>query len=218
MGRNVREVLSTYPEVTPDKLPRCSSYRTIDVMKSNINVALSPNDAGFYTVIDKVGASANIIADDTYVTVMDVTGSGGILTHCIGGCNAASTAGVQSTFKITVDGVEYVIVGNTSGVDYDDLRMFLGAMYQGPKISTVADSNSPYLGGYNDYGLGIDVAASNFQAPSIYRGILLSPLNVLLRGFAHVRFINSCKVEIKINDYSTTDLDERVAVAYLLGV
>jgi hypothetical protein len=174
--------------------------------------------AGFWTALARDGATAAITVADTYVTVCSLSGAG-FLFNVI---STTHTAGFIPTFRITVDGTQYVIAPSANQTLA--WRMVLGAVTMGTSIaaSTTAavagdiivpngsfDAAFPNakIGGVRQYG----GAANDFLGVPSETAIMSNQLAML-------RFESSLVVEVKCNLLSGTANDKNCGATYKLDV
>lgn len=163
------------------------------------------DDAAFWTQCAAVGDTAQVAADDTYVTITNVSSGSGALVNLIlpGGTNIGDTV----TVKITVDGVEYVLSFDLETVND---RFFAGAIER-----------------YNDYGQSVHTAvypdkiisgiASHYETADTGNTswALKSPVESVANSLV-LRFESSLKVEMKSSDFDTTSNRDYCGVVYVL--
>jgi hypothetical protein len=157
--------------------------------------AQAASASGFWTELNLVGASATSSTDDTYTAVCDITGSG-VLFHVVS--QAITNTSDTVTFRITVDGAEYVIdkTQTWTFADQPQRRIVLGCC-QATSTATKYTSGSVY---FQDFAG--DLAST--QAFSKVGGViyLTPPSEIMTSSLPCVRFEESLKVEVKVTDVS----------------
>ena len=206
MGRTVSTSFSAWSN-NPDTLPRAVADASAIGFKTAVGTVVLTNAAGCQTTLATRGATATITADDTYVTVCDVTGSG-FLFHVL---SAAGTASDLRTIKITLDGVVYILA--TADAIPANSRLVLGAVLAGTAPTTSTGTLTADPGALVGYNLDF-FAARDGGCPS-YGNVIYIPTEneVLSRNFPAIRFESSLKVEAKSQTKSGTADPYNAAVA-----
>lgn len=198
----------------PKHLPLLSVREASLNIKNTSSTQQLASVAGFWTSLAKDGATAAITVADTYVTVCSLTGAG-FLFNVI---SPTHTAGFIPTFRITVDGTQYVIAPSANQTLA--WRMVLGAVTMGtsiasPTLASVAGDmlvpNGAFdaafvnakIGGVRQYGGG----ASDFLGVPSETAIMSNQLAML-------RFESSLVVEVKANLLSGTANDKNCGATY----
>jgi hypothetical protein len=147
-------------------------------------------------------AQATIAADDTYVTLVDHSGSG-TFSGVIGPIHSAS--GQTTTFKITMDGKVYTITGSLGGTTipstYPRLALWAtdGVVYEESISPTWTNTDR------------IPVSENTMTAVK-----LSNPIISRIYNHAHCYYTTGLKVEVKISTrVTTTDPYMRCLVGYL---
>jgi len=198
------------PFVTsPLELPRYS-FQTLEMKYTNNAAVVAASTASFWTHWDYTRSSATLTAADTYVTVGEVTSSsnGGFLINVIGNGVAAGTGTV--TFRITVDGTEYIITsGDVPGTAYSNWAC-IGSFLSGiqPQNSTAYDSRrSGYLNSYHSGTNAQGMLDNGFYKPweATYGTV---PIDDIFAG-PKLKFEETIKVEVKSSAYFTSSERDR---------
>ena len=154
--------------------------------------------ATFWTELDLIGAFATGSTDDTYKEVCNITGSG-VLFHVVSQAITNTTDDV--TFRITVDGTEYVIAKTQTWVfgGNDAYRVLLGCGVDGNTIGAKYTTTSGYL---HDFA-----GRSSTSAFSKNSGVitLIPPSEIMNNSMPCVRFDASLIVEVKVTDVYVAD-------------
>jgi hypothetical protein len=171
--------------------------------------ALSPNALSYWQEVAKRGAYATGVADDTYKEICDITGSG-ILFHVIAPAYTNSTDDV--TFKITVDGVEYIIVKTTElrTAGSERSRLVLGACVSNGRASQYTSANA-FVYEYAGIALSNDLFTCDTG-----QMLLLPPDQIRTNGLPMLRFEESLKVEVKVTDVHTGTYSGYCGATYIL--
>lgn len=170
--------------------------------------------ATFWTAIDAVGAFATTSADNTYTTICDLTGAG-VLFHVISQEITNTTDDV--TFRITVDGIEYVIAKTqtwqVAPSSYGG-RVGLGLFSSN---AAVFDTSGTWFRGFPS-GVDWTQAFTNFGGSgSGATGHPISPETIMRNGWSCVRFEKSLKVEVKVTDVNVASTyGQRCGATYIL--
>ena len=176
----------------------------------NANVyALS--GAGAWTTFAAAGDVGQVIADDTYATITNVTtGYGGVLTNLVlpGGTNASDTV----TARITVDGTAYTI---SFDLDNASDRVIAGMIKHAVKQT---DGGSDASSVWDTSGLtgGIAFRQEGLAGTSSVLALMATP-SVSLAQTPCVRFESTLKVEMKSSDFTTTNNRDDCAAIYTLS-
>jgi hypothetical protein len=198
------------PFVTnPLELPKYS-FQNLEMKYSNSAATTNAGTSAFWTYWDYTRSSATLTAADTYVTVGEVTSSpnGGFLINVIGNGVPAGTGTV--TFRITVDGEEYIITsGSVPGaaqINWACIGSFLSGIQ--PQNSTAYDSRrSGYLNSYWPSVNNEGFLENGFYKPNGYTlGVV--PIDDIFAG-PKLRFQETIKVEVKSSVYSTATEKDR---------
>lgn len=183
-------------------------YRATDAYSAD-RLLLSPlSGSTAWANIANAGAAAQVVTDDTYATILNITSGAGVVTNLIlPGVTAASDI---VSLKITIDGTEHVLTF-TAGSATD--RFMAGIV---KALHSYYQSGTGYTGFYAGSWTGIDIVSSlAVRHESSVDSILFRPDEVLSMGQC-IRFADSLKVEMKSSDVSTTNYRDYCGVAYLL--
>ena len=196
----------------PREMPLVAVASTdLNLKNTSTSVQLS-NVGGFYTSLALRGAAASITGAATRVTVMDITGGGGLLCNLVGPMH--STAHI-TTFEITLDGVLTVIAPSANITR----RLVLGPVSYG--VPTTASLGAATLVDHlhdgncaADYGFNAALAGgvAQFGGPVG----LLTPEAIINFNLPCLRFFESCKVEMMCSGYSGTAVDRQCGATYRL--
>jgi hypothetical protein len=183
-------------------------------LKASAGTTSTSADAAFYTTyIPKYGATASVSADDTYVTLCDIDGDG-FINNII----CPTVAGTHtSTIKFTIDGkvyeLEFVDITSTCRVIWGFF------MSHNPAVAYEASDtgNTNYIGNYTDIGFYSTSLASDSTLGLLHYPFLVPPYHQYMAGHPGLYFENSCKIEVKINTWSSSLEYERCGVIYRLN-
>jgi len=158
------------------------------------------------------GDTTQVTADNTYVTVTNVTSGAGVLTNIIspGVTSISDTVSI----KVTVDGTAYEYTF-TAAAATD--RFFAGAvMERGQVVYNSSSQNQGVLPCPMDWSNAGLVSGIASRLDSGYINLLVPPHGVLQLGVPVVRFETSLKVEMKSSDYTGTNERDYCGVIYTL--
>ena len=197
----------------PKHMPIFSITASSLYVKTNPSISQVSNAAAFFTAAALEGASSAITVADTYVTLVDATGSG-FLFWCV---SPTHSADFTPTIRITLDGTVYTIA--PTAVFAAQKRLVVGAATPGaPVITTGGTYNEAHIllpNEASDPGYGTRVGGVNSRSTPM---ALPSELSILTYGFPCVRFETGMKVEMKASLLSATAVDKQCAVTYRLDV
>lgn len=177
-----------------------SLYSNTHIIKSAAGTLVDVmTDTTFTATIPLQGAYATIAANDTFVTVCDLTG-GGICSAIIGA--AAGANNDISTIEVTVDGVVYTITHTLADANY---RRVVGLMTNAGS-TTAGNASGPNDG--EDYPIDI---ANISKTP-----VIVWPVSARTFGLPALRFDSSLKVRCKITTKSGTAAYTRCAALYTM--
>jgi hypothetical protein len=202
----------------PKHMPLLSVREASLNIKAGVTAQHLASAAAFWTALARDGATAAITVADTYVTVCSLSGAG-FLFNVI---SPTHTAGFIPTFRITVDGTQYVIAPSANQTLA--WRMVLGALTigtsaVGPTTAAVAGDialpNGAFdagfvaakVGGVRQYG----GAGADFLGIPTENAIMSNQLAML-------RFESSLVVEVKASLLSGTANDKNCGATYKLDV
>ena len=201
-------------------LTRAGSGTTYDSTETGFWDRISSSTV---TGSDPVSSTIVLPTDSSaYQTVVDISnvGIGGGLYNVIGPTLIGSVVTTRVlTFKITIDGTATEIV-------YDMIKYYarpiLGGFLTGRggfSTSYGSYGNDTISSGniYNGPGIASDKGATGgFVQMSFSNNTLTVPAG--FAGFSHVKFENTCKVEVKVvGEVFNTNFREYVAALYLLN-
>lgn len=187
-------------------------------LKSAFNTATLSSVAGFFTALDRLGASSAITVADTYVNVLSVSSGSGFVTGMVSPTHSGTHT---PSIRVTVDGGTPVVIA-PSAVQTALYRMVLGPLTNYLSIisagtgATVGDIVGPNTG--NDGGFNVARVGGLAQvAGTILRG-LPTPQACLEMGWPVLRFETSILIEMKCSSLSATAIDKQCGVAYQLDL
>ncbi|MFZ2309593.1 MAG: hypothetical protein WAW73_19645 [Rhodoferax sp.] len=185
-------------------------------LKSAANAATLSDVAGFFTAIDKRGATASIAGADTWVTLCDLTAAG-FLFHVI---SPTHTGTHTPSIRITRDGVETTITPSAVQTAY--YRMVIGTLtnYLTVVGNTAASVAGDIIGPNtsNDPGFTGARTGGVVQAATTVLFGIPSPEAILSMGWPALRFETSLKVEVKCSNLSATAADKQAGAIYRLDM
>lgn len=178
--------------VTPNDMPRHISDPYI---KTDIGTSV-PASTGLGSAISThgFGATASIVAPDTYVTVCDITGEG-TLYYVVSTAYASATIGTSVSLRITVDGKVYEINHVTTIAPTSVQRMVLGPMTQSHFTTTgggLLDPNNDL-----DYGYSTNNKVNGGVQNVRSLAALIVPSMIDTLNLPRCKFETSLKVEAK---------------------
>lgn len=175
---------------------------------------IASTDLGFFTALARQGATANVSADDTYVTVCDITGAG-FFNNAI--APMYDSGNYRATFKFTIDGIVYTIATGASTVPFGTRAVWGCAI---PYSATTTLSNPPHIGvaTYNDGGVEAAKSGSVIILGTSREILLPNTHFGKLYGLAGVRFDKSLKVEIKISTITNSAVKYTAGAMYALDL
>lgn len=185
-------------------------YGELGVKTAVTGTALSNTDL-FFTSGALFGAQASISAADTYATLCDINGSGFL-------CNVVSpahSAGAIQSFRLTVDGVEYVI---SPGAPMTNIRAVLGPTVPGVVTTYSATAVAGHLIGLGSYADAGFSAAKVGNFDPLFSAYLLRPVIILAHGLQCLRFETSLKVEVKSSLLDANTTLRRALATYRLDL
>lgn len=164
---------------------------------------------GFWEEFARVGAVATTSTDDTYTEICDITGSG-VLFHVVSQTPTNTTDDV--TFRITVDGVEYVIAKTQTwaSVASDQRRIVLGCATDAAMDSKYTVSTQHFRDFAGD-GQSTQVFRKNGRSIRI-----IPPSEIMNNSMPCLRFEESLKVEVKVTDVFAGTYSHRCGATYIL--
>lgn len=176
----------------------------------NVGSSVNANNAAFWSggttsSMANIGAVRTTATAGTYGTICDITGRG-YLFHVLPPLQASTLSTIS--FRITVDGVEYVIekVGelisnNNTG------RLLLGACVLSPSYSSFYTGNGSDL---LNFGQSISTVGSFRAANGAW---MYQPWRILMEGMPCVFFEESLKVETKVSTLNASDTYSQYSAA-----
>jgi len=202
----------------PNKLPMFSAFYAY--LKTGQTTQQNTTTVAFWsTEYPKIGSVGIATANDTYVTVADITGKG-YLNSVIGLGASGKPTGTLSYIKITVDNVAYEFKAGLSdgnGGNVSRHRFYIGKYTGPPTISyEKADNLKEISNSYFDPGNYRHYKNNNIiLSPYLAVGVITDFMN----GFNNkdgLRFETSIKVECKVALLSTTNYDQYCGAIYNL--
>ena len=165
---------------------------TVQVFDNTTYIAASA--VGFWNEVALVGAFATGSTDDAYKEVVNITGSG-VLFHVISQAMTNTTDDV--TFRITVDGTEYVIAKTQtwSSAGSDAHRVVMGCCVDFATIAKYT-TNPAYL---YDFAGALDSVAA-FSKNTGLSTTMIPPSEIMNNSMPCLRFDESLVVEVKVAD------------------
>lgn len=217
----------------PRKLPRIAASNFYTKVDYSANVLAT--DVGFYTTYlpQSDAAAYNVIsANDTYVTLIDVSNSFGGFLHWVLSPEITTTNNI-STVKITIDGQDPVelsyqysnIVGTPGG---NRARMIVGGGWSTGKSATspsnaagsVMFNNNYTNNGFSIYGDSVqnwdDPVNKVYGSGNVDVYYNNTPGTQDQVHFPKLRFNSALKVEVKQQTVSTSDNGHYSACLYTL--
>ena len=141
-----------------------------------------------------VGSVAQVTADDTFVTIVDISGSGRLVNAVLPGFTAA---GETATIGVTIDGGDEQLVVYTSEAETD--RAFIGCFQKYNEYNNTAVESfypSKVVSGIFNYFTIVDIASSHLG--------LKSPAETINSGLC-LPFETSILVRVKCDGASSLD-------------
>lgn len=178
-------------------------------MKTLAGTVQDSNDAGFFTAIDLShteqgyeSVSLTAAADTTEQTVVDITGSEGVLTHAMA---PELAAGGVSTIRVTIDGA--VTTFTSEAFAGGNVRFCAGHF---PWVqATVSPTNNAGFYGSNDAG---------YEVSGTIRATISTPNQAIL-SLIGMKFTDSLKVTVQGSTAITATTDRNKAVVcYLTSI
>lgn len=176
--------------------PRHFPHKEAEVfIKDATTTSVQSNNDSFFTgACNVAGAYATVTGDDTYVTIANISGTGGWL----GGVISPQTNGSKlATIRLTIDGVQYTYSKTVSSIRYA-----MGFFTAAKQTSNTA-TNVPAPNGYDSY----------YNAA--FDTMILTK-DALSAGIPVLRFESSCLVEAKVQTRIGTNPGDRCGALYLL--
>ncbi|RAL95612.1 hypothetical protein [Agrobacterium sp. MS2] len=199
----------------PRLLPCYDATGVLELRQANTGAQCTVASLQFWDSIGWHGAFAASSTDDTYNTVCDITGSG-FLFQVIS--QAITNVTDDVTFRITVDGTEYVIAKTqtwASAVSDNGRRVVLGAC--GSVANFYDAANGTWLRGFPSNASSASIQSfRSFGSGAAAH--LLAPESIVTHGLGpYVRFDASLKVEVKVTDvYTVQTYGGRCGATYIL--
>ena len=202
----------------PKHLPIFSITDAGLAVKSAANTVSVANSAGFHTAMASQGASASISVANTYVTLVNASGGGGFLFHCVSPTHSASAT---PTIRITVDGTVYTFA--PSAAFAAQKRLVIGAGTPWGPTTTIAGTYSEAQvqlpNSYGDTGFQTRVGGVNSRVSAAGNGIGLPEESILMSfNMPLLRFESSLLIEMKCDLLSGVAVDKQCSVAYRLDM
>ena len=173
-------------------------------------IAYGAGVAGFWTELALMGAQATGSTSDTYKEVCNITGSG-ILFHVV--AQSAANTTDDTTFRITVDGTEYVIAKTqtlTTAASQSN-RLCMGACVDASKTALYTTA-AVWLQTFSGSAASTDVF--KLGSGQIY---MVPPSHIINNGMPCLRFDESLVVEVKVtNVYGTGTYPAYCGATYIL--
>jgi hypothetical protein len=171
----------------PRKLPLYWQRQSVSLFGDTAN---TPEDTAFWTNTRLTNSVEHYVgqvtAGDTYVTIVNVNGTGVFVG--VMGPDHQATSNVTTTFRITVDGRVYTIAATlTNSFGYNPrLVLWCTELWLHETSASGASDGVPVL-----------------LAPQPQPSSLMTPRNAVAFGYGHVFFDTSLKVEVKISSLPT---------------
>lgn len=196
----------------PDKLPRFLAPSGL-ALKYATGAQYTSTSANFFTTGAIYGATADVAAADTYVTVCDIAGAG-TMYNVVGPQLSNTAAGTSCTVRITKDGTPTTIVWAADTTVAATDRLVIGGL--GVSGQAITDTNPSALspGSYLDSGFvqlegGLPYPAS---------ASLIAPYWFELLNLNSLRFSTSLKVEVKGSHLGAAGVPRSCLATYLLDL
>ena len=201
----------------PLTLNRVNVYPPYLFSKYAYNAVYNSQNTGFYTSITSTtygqtgAALALATSSSVFQTIVDITntGKGGKLVCVLG---PAVGQNITVTFKITIDGtateIEYTNIYNLA------MRGCLGGILAGKPVvsgSNYDQISSPYNGAYNHARSTTTSSNSNGFA-NTGSNINFFSLPTVFDGINQIQFKDTCKVEVKANVSTTSNMANTASV------
>jgi len=171
---------------------------------------------GYGTIMDGPGNMATVeaVTDDTYVTLLDITGSGFMNTLVGLGANTGTT----STIKITVDGTVYNMIHDYAGVAGSKLLIgsYLNTIGNTSQTTNYDPLNSSVSYGFYD-GFTLSDTTNNNYGMNVENKLLIPSYVSEAIGLPRLRFNESIKIEVKQNTIYSSGISSKAFVQYTLG-
>lgn len=165
--------------------------------------------AASWALVDLPGVIAQVAADNTYITVADVTGSGILANLFMPG---VTNTGDIVSLRMTVDGVSHYL-SFTAGAADD--RFVCGdtrnAQPAGYGFDSAPYENMVWTGGGIVGGL-----ATRLYSAGSGRSMVMNPSANLNGGSKCLRFESGLKIEMKVSDVSTANYRHYCGAVYYL--
>ena len=177
----------------PRFLPMVDGTGGIAVSNNTYNASAENFWTASKDSVSQIGAVLTAATANTYGTICDLTGRG-YLFHVIPALHAATTSTVS--FRITVDGVEYVIE-KVGGMDSTNAggRLALGC--------AVVQNTASAVNFYTEIGNHLTYFGQNSSTVGSFRtsgqAFLIQPWRIIMEGMPCVFFEESLKVETKVS-------------------
>lgn len=183
-------------------------------LKSAFNATVLSDNAGFFTALAKLGATASIASAGVYVAVLNITSGSGFVTGMVTPCHSSTgTPGV----RVTVDGGTPVVLA-PSAAQTAFFRAYYGTLtsYLSANAGASAPTNADLVGPNNANDGGFNVARVGGLAQvggTILRGVP-TPEAVMEMGWPALRYESSILIEMMHSNLSGTAVDKQCGVAY----
>lgn len=202
----------------PKHLPIFSITDAGLAVKSAANTVSVSNAAGFYTAMATQGAAASIATANTYVTVVNASGGGGFLFHCV---SPTHSAPFTPSIRITLDGTVYTLAPTAAFAAQKRLVIGAGTPW-GPTTTiagTYSEAQVQLPNSYGDTGFQTRVGGINSRVSAAGNGIGLPEESILMSyGMPFLRFETSLLIEMKCDLLSAVAVDKQCAAAYRLDL
>ena len=166
---------------------------------------------GFWSHVDRRGAYVTSVNNGSYTTVVDVSGSGGIVSGIIGPCDGSNSVTDQD-YKITVDGVESIISIHRNNFQ----STFIGCLAQSNYISDSAAAVRPFWY-YDGDELSSDESVLDLESGMSVDMFILPP-SLAASAFSTgpaLGFTDSLKVEMQSNAANGASVQAYGGVVYM---
>jgi len=199
----------------PLDLPRFYPRHDDLYLKYSTSNGYPASNQSFWDEYNQIWTYGVLSANDTYLTLADVSGAnGGVLHHVVG--PGSYVQQMYQYIRITVDGTEYEITMRTDPSYYSGARMCLGGFLQGYP-GGLGSALEPILNNSNTYYNNANATPPQGGFISTDGGAYLTlPTPHQANFLPTLRFESSLKVEVKQQYLRSVHLGTTVGCAYKL--
>ncbi len=191
----------------PQVLPLAMVQPERIYIKSGTSNGYISNTSTFWNSYLNCGTLVICSTDDTWQTVVDLTSHYGSVYNLIGPTHHVSYGTGAHHFRITVDGIEYLIepASSTNNRGY---RLIAGILLPFAPVTSDINDLPNEVGSYQDDGISL-YSSTKVYPYRLTNGYIPNPLSAFMQGNPYLYFTESFKFEVKVNTVDTDAYDNR---------